>query len=1009
MDFAKGLHKFGLWGSGIGKYDKSIGHKDLGSIRLSCDFGENITAYRNFTGLKSGNYKVSFYIKSKNIQNHPHTALWHFYDSGFGDKNPFRNKSGSFGWSKIEYITYVKNEFKFWLRLKSAGKVWFDDFKLEKVTDKIKSYQMTSSRLIGKADLFIKKTIRVNKSKRLLTNSTDSIIKSKYLNLYPSDFLIKDLNGFGRLVLDVFNPTNYNYSFYLVVQDDKSVNYWSQLNFKTTLGPGSNSLNLNLNRALGERGSVKFNRKIDFKNIKKIFLVVDPDKTGIPTNKNFIISKLQLDNLKIPTKPKGILAFDFSSHKLKSVSGFTQVTSQDSYSIDKGFGFVNPKFYRIYDAKYASSINQSSINVLESNFVIDIPNGEYELELNINGLGYWDVPFWKRRKVYLNNKLIVSSKRSNASDYLSDYFKFENIEPTPNDSLYDLYLSKIFKPVKARVWIRDKKMNFRFEGDATGVNLNSLIIWPTKVASIANIYLQELNDLKRKENDIISRKITSRIVRKTKNIKIGFLNPTLNLTYTKKLIKKNNLNFKGLSNESLFKIIQIKNNNDVSKLNFLFEGDNSKALTKAITFHPIKYQFSALDMNHETYKLMAKIVSPEIKVINLEPQEVRYVLVKVDFNLISKNHQKANLNIQGPVFNQKFTFDINKIKYKLPTINISTGFLGLDSIGPLYFKNKRLEEFKQTLRIKALRILAKNGFTSFSGLPRVEVTKRNDEIDIDDKNLRAVLKQAKMLNMGQAIFTYSGEFPKYLFNSLKLKSDYMQINRYFSNLNKIHDQKIVYTFSDEAGGYSSNVVKDIAKAKNLSKKIPNLLLGGFSGMHKETRKLNKYFDYGFYSSINKNDIKDMTKKGHFWGTYNGSVYPLSDPQFAFGVGLYFMEKEGLNHYLDWHLNATHNYPYFEFDGRETDSVMLYPRSNGDLYSSIKFEHAILGLNTYRKLKLLDTLESKMTAKTLRVYQEIKINIRSKLNPYNFMSYYHKNTININDINTKLLNLIESIK
>jgi hypothetical protein len=85
-----------------------------------------------------------------------------------------------------------------------------------------------------------------------------------------------------------------------------------------------------------------------------------------------------------------------------------------------------------------------------------------------------------------------------------------------------------------------------------------------------------------------------------------------------KLIKKNNLNFKGLSNESLFKIIQIKNNNDVSKLNFLFEGDNSKALTKAITFHPIKYQFSALDMNHETYKLMAKIVSPEIKVINLD-------------------------------------------------------------------------------------------------------------------------------------------------------------------------------------------------------------------------------------------------------------------------------------------------------------------------------------------------------------------------------------------------------
>jgi hypothetical protein len=1006
FNFNKGLHKFGLWGSGIGKYDSKVGHKSSGSIMLSTDFGENITAYRNFTGLKSGNYRISYYIKSDGVQKHTYNGLWNFYDSGFGSKDVFRKKTGVFGWTKIEYIIKVKKEIKFWIRLKTAGKVWFDDFKITKVNLKPSTYKSTLSSLKGHDFKPKNKHTYRGKSRKTLTSDAKAIEVGKYLNFFPSSFHVKKLSGYTRLLLNLYNPTKNNYDFYFVIQDKNSSNYWSQLNFKTTLAPGNNSLNLNMNRSLGERGSVRFDRKIDLENIKKMFLVVDPDKTGIPTDKEFKVSKLIVDTLKVPSKPRKVYAFDFSSQKVETIPGFTKVTSQDIFSEKKGFGFVDPTFYRVYDSKYASSINRSYINVLKSDFDVNLPNGEYELELNISGLGYWDVPFWKKRKVILNNKVIHTSTRSTASDYLFDYFQFENVEPSPGDSLYDLYLSNIFKPIRTRVWVNNKKLNFKFEGDATGININSLIIWPTKISSLANIYLKEINDLKRKENNIISRELKNKTVVNNKKFSVTLLDPTLELDYSNKT-KSNitKLSFSGLSNETSFKIIQLKNNSDVTRVSLSLEAKN---INDAITFQPIKYQYSALDMNHETYRLLAKIVSPVSNLIELEPNEVRYILVKVDFNKVSSKSLKSKIILTFNEHKTKIDIDIHKVNYELPSVKIAVGFLGLETIGPLYFKNNRLSQFKQNLRLKALDLLSKNGFTSFSGLPKVKFSRSNEKINIEDSYLRSILSKAKNLKMGRNLFTYSGEFPVKLLENLKSKFDYLQVNEYFAKLNKEFSQQIVYTFSDEAGGYSNRLLEDTNKAKLLNKKIPNLKLGGFSGMHKNSKQLNDYFDYGFYSSINLKDISSIKMKGHSWGTYNGSYLPMNDPQFAFGIGLYYMEKAGLSHYLDWHLNATHNYPYFELDGRETDSVMFYPRSNGDLYTSLKFEHAVLGLNTYRKLKLLDRLSFKMKPKVLKKYKDLKLSLKKQLNVLDFKSFYHRNRININKLNYELIKIFKML-
>lgn len=1004
MSFSKGLHKFGIWGNGLGSLDLNTGHKGLGSIVLACDFGESHTAYRNFTGLKSGNYKVSFYIKSDHILKHKHSSLMHRYDAGKGLVTPFYNKYGTFNWTKVEYTTYIKNEFKFWIHLKNAGKVWIDDFSLKKVKTKVHAHTFTKSNYKGFQ--IVKNKSKKVKAKKpvVLTKKKYSLSKSKYLNLFKDSFTIDTLEGYSRLKLNITNPTIRNYDLYVTLQDKKTTNYWSQLNFVNTIGPGNNTLNFNLNRALGERGSVKYNRKIDLNNITKIFIVIDPNKEGIATDKSFIISKLTLDNFNPPRKDKRILAYDFTSHKLDTLEGFTKVTSQDIYKNSKKFGFVEPEFYRVSDSKYASTINRSYISLLNSGFIVNLPNGEYELELNINGLGYWDVPFWKKREVYLNGEPIYVDSRSSASDYLKDYFRFENIEPTVHDNIYDLYLSKIFKPIRTKVKVTNNFLKFDFKADATGINLNSLIIWPVSANKVARKYLKLLDKFKSKESNLLARKISKKSNSILSKLELSILEPQLNLSVSKiSTNKAKEILLKGLSNESTFKIIQLRNNSVAKRISLKLRGKNF-ADQQFLSFHPLKYQFSALDMNHETYKLLAKIVMPPVQSLNLEANEVRYLLVKIDFSKVKKANQRVTLAFDWKEHYLDLGFKIQKLEYKLPAVDIAAGFLGLETMGPLYYKNKRLDRFKQELRLKALAIIAKYGFTTFSGLPKVNVTNKAGTIQVEDKELKEVLLQAKQLNMSSSIFTYSGEFPNQLISSLKSKADYDFANNYLDKIKVFNGQKIVYTFSDEPNGYSNKLDSDTAKAKDLSKTLPSLLLGGFGAMDKQSKKLNKFFDYGFYSSLDKNELINIDKEDKYWGTYNGSHMPLDDPQFSFGAGLYIMQSIGLNHYLDWHLNATHNYPYFEFDGRETDSVMLYPRSNGDLYTSLKFEHAVLGLNIYRKLILLDKIQGSMSSSARKEYSIVKKYLQKQPSPYRFRSFYHQNSINSNALNDMINNV-----
>ena len=184
----------------------------------------------------------------------------------------------------------------------------------------------------------------------------------------------------------------------------------------------------------------------------------------------------------------------------------------------------------------------------------------------------------------------------------------------------------------------------------------------------------------------------------------------------------------------------------------------------------------------------------------------------------------------------------------------------------------------------------------------------------------------------------------------------MPVNRLVPFINKNANLKIVHTFSDEASGYNQKVSSDIALANKFKKYFPQMNLGGFTQSGKnDLAILNSMFDYGLYSSLSKNDVSDLVKNKKLFGLYNAAQNATDDPRFVFGLGMYLARKAGISYYLEWNSIGFNNYPYFDFDGRESDVVLFYPNSNGDLYNSLRFELAHSGLNNLRKLQLIETL------------------------------------------------------
>ncbi|MBC7428211.1 MAG: hypothetical protein H7336_06340 [Bacteriovorax sp.] len=963
--------QWSFYGEGLGSYVTNMGRADQSSLWLSTDFGESETAFFTWKDLSPGNYKVITFVRAQDVQKGAEGAsFWHFYDGGYGTQSPFMDLSGSYDWRKIEYMVHVKaSDLTIWFRLKSPGQIWVDDFYIEKVEagqEKVSienekplpSNQLNKLAAVKNKTALKKKLYTFDSSESghpfSIKNKAGEFSPQKFFNFKIGKMPVKDWSAYDRLNMEVFNPNQTYTDFYVTLADDKTTDYWSQDNFKQTLAPGWNKLSFSLTQYVGERGSHRFQRSINLTKLEKFFVVIDPDSKSIFASKAFLIDNITLSSNPMPAIPQGVMAFDFTSQKAEMGSNLNRVTTQTNYTDERGYGFVEPKFWRVEDSQYGSEALRYSIGMLDGHFRIKLPNGKYQMNLVVDKLGYWDVPFWSDRTVSVNGTPVFKETRNSGKDFLADLLRFEGVIPDLQDNPYDLYLSKVFHSIDKSVEVTNGILDIEFDGDETGISLNSLILWSKNNEAEGQSYRAAFEMRNKEEFNWMSRSI-QKTDKPVSTFSAAVVEPDLYLNPSNvKKSSSSQLNFFGGAGDSPYQMVQLNSGSRDEKVSWSFSdfsnGKGEIISPSQIAGSDLIFQYTSPDINHETYMVTGKFLRPMLeRSYALKKERTKYLWLQLKItDKMPQGIFKGEVVFQHGKETTKFPVEITVLSYALPKVEFPVGFFGIDPLPFSYFKGSGYTELRKKYRYLALENLGEAGFTTFTGLP-------GDISELDD-----LFKESSKWGI-QTVYSYGGQFPQTMIDLSKKPGD-MSEDAYYkkaaSELKSLYEKKnwpkIVHTFSDEAGGYSDKIASDIELGKKLKKHFPFMPLGGFGSFHGgDSNKLNALFDYGFYSSLTKSDIGKLRDNNQRWGFYNASAGNLDDPRFSFGLGLYVARQNGLSQYLEWHSSSVNNYPYFDFDGRESDVVMFFPTIDGKILHSLRFEMATEGLHVYKKLKLIE--------------------------------------------------------
>ena len=794
----------------------------------------------------------------------------------------------------------------------------------------------------------------------------------KYYNFDLEAFKFKNWSDYQFLEIDFYNPNDDGVQVFVTLADKESFDYWSQVNYVQTLVKGWNRLSLPLDQLVGERGSVKYNRKLNLNTLNKFFVVIDPDKKTKLKSKEFFIDNIVLKKAVKVNKSKDIYSFDFTD-KIRGNSVETEVLSSDLYQFEnnpsKFYGFSNANFFRSEDSMYAPTGLRGAIGVLGGDFKVRLPNGNYEGHIIIDHLGYWDVPFFRDRTVFIQGKPIFKETRNNSSEFINDLLRFENLDITPKIDVYNSTIDRVFKKIPFSASVVNEELVFSFSGDATGVMLNRLVFYPKNKANEGEVFVKELEKKDRQEYSQLMRSLVKK-PNYPNAISVKLIEPDGSLDVSKIYKEENaykSLLFQKESKIYFFEIVNGSRTDIKLKYNYeiknLVNGDLVKI--SDVNTYILKNQFISPDLNHETFTIGARIFEEnKSRNISVDSLSKKVLAIKIpDGHSIPIGEFEIKIGFSGEKINKELIIPFRVLNDSLPTVDFPVGFMGMDALPVSYFFDDNYEQQRFNYRKQIINHLAKAGFTLTTGLPDVKVNYVNQKFKYDSTILEKTLNEIKKYPHLKYVLSYGGEFPKRILEMQYLPQDmsqesYHKVHAEFikKTLDRYPEINFIYTYSDEAHGYGNRIDADIYKGKEYKKFYPFLKLGGFTTIGKgNLEELNNLFDWPFFSDTNFKEIKKAKSNKVILGLYNSSQNTMDDPRFTFGVGLFMARNSGVSSYVEWSSVGFHNYPYFDLDGRESDVVLFYPRKDGGINMTLRLALAVEGLNMFRKLVYLDSL------------------------------------------------------
>jgi hypothetical protein len=305
-----------------------------------------------------------------------------------------------------------------------------------------------------------------------------------------------DWSRYDTLAIDIFNPSDKPVGVGGWIRSgDLKASWDKRHNYDRVLRPGFNSLKLPAGGLCTPDG-----RPIDATKIVSFNLAID--------NQTVFIDNVRLIKGVEEIPVEGLKKFAFGPANSAIMPGFTRVSKTTAYDAGKGFGWLpRGEFGRDFDIyevlgrhRPADNLCRGGCMPAKASFVVDLPNGDYQVWMMQSppGIG-WSNSF-KHRRVTAQGKVVFDQEYTPES-FKTWEFQFQDSEDLPGDDLWERYISVFFKPVTFDAAVADGKLTLDFDSFGQynwATMLSGLVIWPKAQSAEAAKWLANL-EAQRKE------------------------------------------------------------------------------------------------------------------------------------------------------------------------------------------------------------------------------------------------------------------------------------------------------------------------------------------------------------------------------------------------------------------------------------------------------------------------------------------------------------------------------
>ncbi len=308
-----------------------------------------------------------------------------------------------------------------------------------------------------------------------------------------------DWSGYDAFEMDVYNDTGGPVTVGLNINDKPGGgDYWNRHIANFSIPPGKHVFKFPTSGLYrGEPGS-RYNllkTDIDVKQITRIILHFGKGE-----------GSLYLDNMRLTKSaiPDWVRAFDFGPPGQPLEPGFKPVTYNQVYAKASGYGIrrAQPTANFARDDTWPTNLYRDYVVLVGGEFMVDLPDGRYHCFAVYNNCGYWGGETCRhtKRHIEAEGKVAWSEDLGEMGGYAFPNTVFEDVEPLPGADFWDLYMERMFEPKRFIADVSDGQLNVKFVADAGwSSNLAVLVAYPDSEKAEGDRFIEGILAAQEKE------------------------------------------------------------------------------------------------------------------------------------------------------------------------------------------------------------------------------------------------------------------------------------------------------------------------------------------------------------------------------------------------------------------------------------------------------------------------------------------------------------------------------